>query len=62
MPVRVQGRHPDTKEVKCKGCGHILEYTLQDVNSYRHDVDQEFGYILCPRMACGAATRVPYLE
>lgn len=62
MPVKVQGQAPDAKEVRCSGCASILEYTLADVKAYRHDVDQEVGYITCPRLACGQNTRVPYLE
>ena len=59
MAVRVQGQ-ADTLEVRCSGCGHILEYKAFDVRTYRHDVDPEVGYITCPRLACGKTTEVPY--
>lgn len=57
--VKVQG-NPDTREVRCSGCGKILEYEPSDVNSYRHDVEQWDGYITCPRLACGKITKVPH--
>lgn len=58
--VKVQGQIG--QEVRCSGCGPILEHTPVDVRTYRHDIDPVVGYITCPRLACGKTTEVPHTD
>lgn len=57
--VKVSGKE-NQSEVRCSGCGEILVYTSMDVQSYRHDLEQWNGYIVCPRLACQKITKVPH--
>lgn len=59
MAVRVVGQPEGIKQVRCSGCNHVLEYQMSDVRYFRHDIDQEVGYIVCPRLDCQKHTTVP---